>query len=68
MIINDRRGIKAEADRDKIRRLIPYIDIKKSRLVFDSLTKKERGLFLTFQKKNGMVILEIDQEAPYEAK
>ena len=58
MIINNRRGMKAAADREKIEHLMPYLNREKAGLVFNSLTKKEQGLFVSFQKDFNMILME----------
>lgn len=52
MIINDRRGMKAAADREKIEHLIPYLDQQKTHLVFSQLTAKEQALIERYKSSN----------------
>lgn len=56
MIINERRGIKAAGDREKIERMIPYLDEQKTRLIFSNLSKKEQVLITQYQNKYGTLI------------
>ncbi len=57
MIINTRRGMKAAADHEKIEHLMPYLNREKVRLIFNSLTKKEQGLFMSFQKDFNIIMM-----------
>lgn len=44
MIINSRRGIKAAADREKVERILPFLNIKYAEVVRSGLTRKEKKM------------------------
>ena len=54
MIINNARSAtKQPKDRISIARLLPHIDLEKTKILFDTLTKKEKARICTFMKEHG---------------
>ena len=50
-VINERRGLKAEKDRQAISGLIPYLDMTRLSQVFETLQRKEKAAVLATLKR-----------------
>lgn len=56
MVINSKRGLKAEKDAAAVLGLYPSLDSDKFSMVLGSLTKKERSAALSFLQRNGLTL------------
>jgi len=54
MIINNRRGLKAEKDREKIKELRLFVNENRLLEIEESLTKKEKQLVDAFEKRKSL--------------